>query len=158
MLLKTRDLVTMAILLAINLISLVLATTIETNTLAFFGIASWIIYIVLEEYGLKNGLLFCIGSIIAGFFLSINKIQICTYIILLTPYVILKYKIKNMFFRIILGNGLGVIFYLLLRFVFMFSIKNIYFIIFEIGIIVFDFALKYAMIIYRNRIKPYIIK
>lgn len=158
MLLKTKDLVTMAILLAINLISLVLATTIETNTLAFFGLASWIILIVFDEFGFRKGLLFCLGSIILGFFLSVNKLQISMYIVLLTPYAIIKTKIDKLIVRIILGNILGIVFYVLLRYLFIFHIKWSYILVFEIGIIVFDYALKYAMIIYKERLKPYVKK
>lgn len=158
MLLKTRDLVTMGVLLAINQIFIILATIIETNTLMLFALAAVILYVVMDEYEFKSGMLFYIASCILGFLLAANKVQIFTYIILLAPYVIIHYKTKNIFIRILLGNILLVVFYIFMRGFIVIDFKIWYILVIELGMIVYDFALLFSMQIYDEKIKKNISK
>lgn len=155
MLLKTKDLVTMAILLSINLIFVVFASILESNTLTFYGLAAFIIYIVIYEYDISKGLVFYFASAALGFFLALNKLHVITYILIFAPYVFIKYKVKNIIARVLYANVLAVIFYLVVRFILIYDVKLIYVVLFEIGIVIYDYALKFALIIYNDKMRPH---
>ena len=60
------------ILLAINIILLILCNIIPTNTMFFMILASLPVSVVIMEFGIKSGVVFCIASAILSFMVFVN--------------------------------------------------------------------------------------
>lgn len=91
----SRKIAYSGILLAINLILLILINIIPINTLFLMGLASFIISIIIMEYGPKSGFVFYIASVILGFLVINSKIQWILNTFTFGIYGLIKYIIEK---------------------------------------------------------------
>ena len=73
-----RKMALMGLLLAFNSIIYILVNYIPTNTIALLVLASLPALVVVVEFGLRNGALYTLGSIILAFLLIGNKVHFVT--------------------------------------------------------------------------------
>ncbi len=94
MLLKSKDVAYLGVLLGLNQLFIILSSVIETNTIILFAVAALLIGIVIEEFGVKSGVVFYIASCLLGFFLTFNKVELITYVIFFGLYSLIKYMLE----------------------------------------------------------------
>lgn len=78
MLLNTKKVAMAGLLLAINVVLMILSTTIESSSLFFIAAASFCLGIVIREWGLKFGLAFLMASVILNLLVAPNKLYCVT--------------------------------------------------------------------------------
>jgi hypothetical protein len=93
MLLKS-NMAYLGVLLGLNQLFIILSSIIKTNTIIFFAAAALIVGIVIVEFGGKSGIFFYLASCLLGFFLTLNKIEIITYIFFFGLYSIIKHIVE----------------------------------------------------------------
>lgn len=151
------------ILLSLNIILLILSNIIPINTLFFMGAASFIVSIVIIEYGGKYGVIFSIASILLSFFIIQNKAQWIFYAFTFGIYGLVKYLIEKnqrvyieLVFKIAFANLVAVLLYIILK-AFIFIPMNLFTVIgFEIGFIVYDYVYTLFIEYYDVKIKKII--
>lgn len=165
MLLKSKKVAYLGLLLALNQIIIVLSAFIKTNTLALFAVASLFISIVIIEFGIKSGIVFYIASAILGFVLTINRVEILSYVIMFGSYTILKYYIEKLccnkkvfivleyLIKLIIMNSLIVISYIFLKQFINFELQLWMFIVLQFVLIVYDYAFSIAINYYYDNIR-----
>ena len=170
MLLKGKEVAYLGILLALNLIFIVLASVIKTNTLVLFAIAALVVSIVVVEFGVKRGVLFYVASCIMGYFLTFDKIEIISYILFFGLYSIVKYLIEKVsmekklnivvefVLKYVFFNIVAIILYFLLREFILIKALWILIVAAEVGFIVYDYAFTGFINFYIFKIKPKIKK
>ncbi len=103
-----RRIALMGLLLAFNSIIYILVNYIPTNTIALLVLASLPALVVVIEFGLRDGALYTLGTIILAFILIGNKVHFVTYLLTFSTYPLIKAlveKIKS--FRLELGVKLA---------------------------------------------------
>ncbi|KGJ48740.1 hypothetical protein [Paraclostridium dentum] len=151
------------ILLSLNIILLILSNIIPINTLFFMGAASFIVSIVIIEYGGKYGAIFSIASILLSFFIIQNKSQWIFYVFTFGIYGLVKYLIEKnqrvyieLVLKIAFANLVAVLLYIILK-AFIFIPMNLFTVIgFEIGFIVYDYVYTLFIEYYDVKIKKII--
>ncbi|MGL5651393.1 MAG: hypothetical protein ACRDDE_06540 [Paraclostridium sp.] len=151
------------ILLSLNIILLILSNIIPINTLFFMGAASFIVSIVIIEYGGKYGAIFSIASILLSFFIIQNKTQWIFYVFTFGIYGLVKYLIEKnqrvyieLVLKIAFANLIAVLIYIILK-AFIFIPMNLFTVIgFEIGFIVYDYVYTLFIEYYDVKIKKII--
>ncbi len=151
------------ILLSLNIILLILSNIIPINTLFFMGAASFIVSIVIIEYGGKYGAIFSIASILLSFFIIQNKAQWIFYVFTFGIYGLVKYLIEKnqrvyieLVLKIAFANLVAVLLYIILK-AFIFIPMNLFTVIgFEIGFIVYDYVYTLFIEYYDVKIKKII--
>lgn len=151
------------ILLSLNIILLILSNIIPINTLFFMGAASFIVSIVIIEYGGKYGAIFSIASILLSFFIIQNKSQWIFYVFTFGIYGLVKYLIEKnqtvyieLVLKIAFANLIAVLLYIILK-AFIFIPMNLLTVIgFEIGFIVYDYVYTLFIEYYDVKIKKII--
>ena len=151
------------ILLSLNIILLILSNIIPINTLFFMGAASFIVSIVIIEYGGKYGVIFSIASILLSFFIIQNKSQWIFYVFTFGIYGLVKYLIEKnqrvyieLVLKIAFANLVAVLLYIILK-AFIFIPMNLFTVIgFEIGFIVYDYVYTLFIEYYDVKIKKII--
>ncbi len=151
------------ILLSLNIILLILSNIIPINTLFFMGAASFIVSIVIIEYGGKYGAIFSIASILLSFFIIQNKAQWIFYVFIFGIYGLVKYLIEKnqrvyieLVLKIAFANLVAVLLYIILK-PFIFIPMNLFTVIgFEIGFIVYDYVYTLFIEYYDVKIKKII--
>lgn len=151
------------ILLSLNIILLILSNIIPINTLFFMGAASFIVSIVIIEYGGKYGAIFSIASILLSFFIIQNKSQWIFYVFTFGIYGLVKYLIEKnqrvyieLVLKIAFANLVAVLLYIILK-AFIFIPMNLFTVIgFEIGFIVYDYVHTLFIEYYDVKIKKII--
>ena len=151
------------ILLALNILILLLVNIIPMNTLFFMGVASFLISIVIIEYGIKLGFVFYIASSILSFMVLVNKIHWVLYLFKFGLYGIVKYLIeKNRYFYIDLGlklcfaNVVIYILYMTLKAI-LFIPVNIYTLLgFQVSFLVYDYIYTLFIEYYKDKLKKMI--
>lgn len=148
------------ILLSINTILLMLINIIPTNTLFIMAISSFLISIIIMEFGPANGACFYIATIILGFLVITNKLQWVLYALTFGIYGLAKYIIeqdRNIYveytLKILFANIMAIIGYFLLKDL-MYIPVNIFIIaIFEIAFLVYDHFYSSFIIYYNEKLR-----
>ena len=107
-----RRIALMGLLLAFNSIIYILVNYIPTNTIALLVLASLPALVVVIEFGLRDGALYILGTIILAFILIGNKVHFATYLLTFSTYPLIKAlveKIKS--FKLELGVKLAYLVY-----------------------------------------------
>ncbi len=76
---KTKKIVVTGMIIAISIISMILGTVIEMNTLFFLAFAAFLIGIVIREYGCRMGASAFVAAVMLGGILVPNKLYVFTY-------------------------------------------------------------------------------
>lgn len=90
-----RRVALMGLLLAFNSIIYILVNYIPTNTIALLVLASLPALVVVIEFGLRNGALYTLGSIILAFLLIGNKVHFVTYLLTFSTYPLIKALVEK---------------------------------------------------------------
>ena len=92
---KARKISHMGLLLAFNSIIYILVNYIPTNTISLLVLASLPALVVVVEFGLRNGALYTLGSIILAFLLIGNKVHFVTYLLTFSTYPLIKALVEK---------------------------------------------------------------
>ncbi len=111
MLLKSKDVAYLGVLLGLNQLFIILSSVIETNTIILMAAAALVVGVVIVEFGGKSGIIFYTASCILGFFLTLNKVEIITYICFFGLYSIVKHYIETKIFNKYISYGVKILFY-----------------------------------------------
>lgn len=151
------------ILLSLNCIILMLVNVIPINTLFLLGLASLPISIIIMEYGPKIGLIFYIGSTLLSFIIMSNKFQWILYIFTFGIYGLIKYLIEQnrnfiqeYIIKLIVGNILIIIVYLILKSFIYIPINIVSIFIFEIAFIIYDIVYSRFIDYYNDKFRKLI--
>lgn len=151
------------ILLSLNCIILMLVNVIPINTLFLLGLASLPISIIIMEYGPKIGLIFYIGSTLLSFIIMSNKFQWILYIFTFGIYGLIKYLIEQnrnfiqeYIIKLIVGNILIIIVYLILKSFIYIPINIFSIFIFEIAFIIYDIVYSRFIDYYNDKFRKLI--
>lgn len=151
------------ILLALNILILLLVNIIPMNTLFFMGIASFLISIVILEYGIKLGFVFYIASSILSFIVLVNKAQWVLYVFTFGLYGLVKYFIeRNRPFYIDLGlklcfaNVVILIVYLTLKAIVFIPINIYTLLVFQVAFLVYDYIYTLFIEYYEDKLRKMI--
>ena len=109
------------ILLALGVVSLFAATTLPTSRLSFYTLSSFLVSIIIIEFGVKAGWIFYFSSCILTLIILPDKLGLLPYVFFFGIYGIIKfyiekfnnlvieYSIKIVFFTICMLSGLFLI-------------------------------------------------
>lgn len=111
MLLKSKNIAYLGVLLGLNQLFIILSSVIETNTIILMAAAALMIGVVIVEFGSLSGILFYTASCILGFFLSLNKVEIITYILFFGLYSIVKHLVEYKIFNKIISYAIKIVFF-----------------------------------------------
>lgn len=166
MLLETKRTAYLGVLLALNQILLIIPIIMQYSTIYFFSVAALLVGIVILEYNLRYGIVFYIASSLLSFIISVNKIEIITYIGFFALYSIVKYLIelyvnqydKSVIIEILLKelffNTVMIIGYLIMIQFVKFYIQWWMILGVEVFFIVYDYLFGYFIHVYIDKIKP----
>ena len=76
---RTKRIVFSGLLVSISVICMVLGSVIEMNTMFLLVLASYLVGVMIHEFGCMAGISGCIASIILGFIVAPNKFYVFTY-------------------------------------------------------------------------------
>ena len=148
------------ILLAINIILLILCNIIPTNTMFFMILASLPVSVVIMEFGIKSGVVFCIASAILSFMVFVNKFEWLLYFTTFCVYGILKYLIEKdrnvfleYFLKILYANSsVGVLYFLLKDLIFI--PMNVFIVLaFQVLFLIYDYIYSYFIDYYNLKFR-----
>lgn len=165
MLLKSKRVAYLGLLLALNQITIILSSFIKTNTLSLFAVASLFISIAIIEFGIKNGIVFYIASAILGYVLTMDRIEILSYIIMFGIYPICKYYIERLYCnkkttivfeyltKLLVMNVLIGISYIFLKQFIKIEIQWWMLIVLQLLLLIYDYAFSTAINYYYSKIR-----
>ncbi len=147
-------------LLSLNAILLILINIIPINTLFLLGLASFIISIVIVEWGPISGLTYYLASVALGFIIMNSKIQWLIYTFTFGIYGLIKYMIEKdrpifveYMLKLLFANITVLILYMLVnKFVYI-PINLISIICFEVVFMVYDYMYSRFIDYYDYKIK-----
>nr|WP_314276944.1 hypothetical protein [uncultured Peptostreptococcus sp.] len=165
---KARKISHMGLLLAFNSIIYILVNYITTNTITLLIIASLPVIVVVIEFGLKDGVLYSLSSILLALILINNKMYFISYLFTFASYPLIKALVeKAKVFWLELGLKLAyastvfIIIYLILGT--FFSMKSIIynyiiliFIIYNVSFLIYDWVLSQFVIFYLDKLSKII--
>lgn len=152
-------------LLAINLIILSLLRFIPTNTISLMALSSFIVAIVVIEFGIGKATIFWIASLILGFFAIGNMAHYILYAIVFSHFGIAKALIEKYLepyaYQVVakLLYATLIFFVLYIGFTWIIPIKNVdWFIVFPfVGLVyIYDFLYSKVIIFYIDKIQKHI--
>ena len=148
------------ILLALNIILLMLVNIIPTNTISIMALSSFLLAIVVVEFGFKMGVVYYVAVACLSFIILSNKFHWILYVLTFGVYGIAKYVLeitKNIymeyFLKIAYANIAMVIVVILMK-QFMYIPVNIYTIVgFEIMFLIYDRVYSNFIIYYYDKLR-----
>lgn len=111
------------ILLALAVVSLFAATMLPTSRLSFYALSSFLISIVIIEFGIKTGWIFYISSCILTLIILPDKLGLLPYVFFFGIYGAIKFYIEK-FENLIIEYILKMIFFNICMFLGLFFIKE----------------------------------
>ncbi len=151
------------ILLALNIILLLLSNIIPTNTVFFMGLASFLISIVIMEYGFKLGILFYIASSVLSFLVLPNKAQWLIYIFTFGIYGLIKYLVEkdrpfyiDILLKLVYANLIILSLYFMLKGIIYIPINIFTILVFQFAFLIYDYVYTLFIDYYKQRIRKII--
>ena len=151
------------ILLALNIILLLLSNIIPINTVFFMGLASFLISIVIMEYGFKLGILFYIASSVLSFLALPNKAQWLIYIFTFGIYGLIKYLVEkdrpfyiDILLKLVYANLIILSLYFMLKGIIYIPINIFTILVFQFAFLIYDYVYTLFIDYYEQRIRKII--
>lgn len=151
------------ILLALNIILLLLSNIIPINTVFFMGLASFLISIVIMEYGFKLGILFYIGSSVLSFLVLPNKAQWLIYVFTFGIYGLIKYLVEkdrpfyiDILLKLVYANLIILSLYFMLKGIIYIPINIFTILVFQFAFLIYDYVYTLFIDYYEQRIRKII--
>lgn len=151
------------ILLALNIILLLLSNIIPINTVFFMGLASFLISIVIMEYGFKLGILFYIASSVLSFLVLPNKAQWLIYIFTFGIYGLIKYLVEkdrpfyiDLLLKLVYANLIILSLYFMLKGIIYIPINIFTILVFQFAFLIYDYVYTLFIDYYEQRIRKII--
>ena len=151
------------ILLSLNIILLLLSNIIPINTVFFMGLASFLISIVIMEYGFKLGILFYIASSVLSFLVLPNKAQWLIYIFTFGIYGLIKYLVEkdrpfyiDILFKLVYANLIILSLYFMLKGIIYIPINIFTILVFQFAFLIYDYVYTLFIDYYEQRIRKII--
>lgn len=151
------------ILLALNIILLLLSNIIPINTVFFMGLASFLISIVIMEYGFKLGILFYIGSSVLSFLVLPNKAQWLIYVFTFGIYGLIKYLVEkdrsfyiDILIKLVYANLIILSLYFMLKGIIYIPINIFTILVFQFAFLIYDYVYTLFIDYYEQRIRKII--
>lgn len=151
------------ILLALNIILLLLSNIIPINTVFFMGLASFLISIVIMEYGFKLGILFYIASSVLSFLVLPNKAQWVIYIFTFGIYGLIKYLVEkdrpfyiDILLKLVYANLIILSLYFMLKGIIYIPINIFTILVFQFAFLIYDYVYTLFIDYYEQRIRKII--
>ncbi|SCJ35944.1 Uncharacterised protein [uncultured Clostridium sp.] len=151
------------ILLALNIILLLLSNIIPINTVFFMGLASFLISIVIMEYGFKLGILFYIASSVLSFLVLSNKAQWLIYIFTFGIYGLIKYLVEkdrpfyiDILIKLVYANLIILSLYFMLKGIIYIPINIFTILVFQFAFLIYDYVYTLFIDYYEQRIRKII--
>lgn len=151
------------ILLALNIILLLLSNIIPINTVFFMGLASFLISIVIMEYGFKLGILFYIASSVLSFLVLPNKAQWLIYIFTFGIYGLIKYLVEkdrpfyiDILLKLVYANLIILSLYFMLKGIIYIPINIFTILVFQFAFLIYDYVYTLFIDYYEQRIRKII--
>ena len=162
MLLKSKDIAYLGVLLGLNQLFIILSSIIETNTIILMAAAALMIGVVIVEFGSLSGTLFYAASCILGFFLTLNKVEIITYILFFGLYSVVKHLVEYKIFNKIISYAIKIVFFNISLLILYFVVNQ--FIVLKLFwwmvlgaealFLIYDYAFTVFINYYINNIRP----
>lgn len=83
------------IFLALSILALFLATVLPTSRLSFYALSSFLVAVIIIEFGVKAGWMFYVASCIMTFLIIPNKLGLLPYLFFFGCYGIIKFYIEK---------------------------------------------------------------
>ena len=151
------------ILLALNIILLLLSNIIPINTVFFMGLASFLISIVIMEYGFKLGILFYIASSVLSFLVLPNKAQWLIYIFTFGIYGLIKYLVEkdrpfyiDILLKLVYANLSILSLYFMIKGIIYIPINIFTILVFQFAFLIYDYVYTLFIDYYKQRIRKII--
>ena len=151
------------ILLALNIILLLLSNIIPINTIFFMGLASFLISIVIMEYGLKLGILFYIASVVLSFLVLSNKAQWLIYVFTFGIYGLIKYFVEkdrpfyiDILLKLVYANLITLCLYFILRGIIYIPVNIFTILVFQVAFLIYDYVYTLFIDYYEQRLRKII--
>lgn len=151
------------ILLALNIILLLLSNIIPINTVFFMGLASFLISIVIMEYGFKLGILFYIASSVLSFLVLPNKAQWVIYVFTFGIYGLIKYLVEkdrpfyiDILLKLVYANLIILSLYFMLKGIIYIPINIFTILVFQFAFLIYDYVYTLFIDYYEQRIRKII--
>lgn len=151
------------ILLALNIILLLLSNIIPINTVFFMGLASFLISIVIMEYGFKLGILFYIASSVLSFLVLSNKAQWLIYIFTFGIYGLIKYLVEkdrpfyiDILLKLVYANLSILSLYFMIKGIIYIPINIFTILVFQFAFLIYDHVYTLFIDYYEQRIRKII--
>lgn len=151
------------ILLSLNIILLLLSNIIPINTVFFMGLASFLISIVIMEYGFKLGILFYIASSVLSFLVLPNKAQWVIYVFTFGIYGLIKYLVEkdrpfyiDLLFKLVYANLIILSLYFMLKGIIYIPINIFTILVFQFAFLIYDYVYTLFIDYYEQRIRKII--
>lgn len=151
------------ILLALNIILLLLSNIIPINTVFFMGLASFLISIVIMEYGFKLGILFYIASSVLSFLVLPNKAQWLIYVFTFGIYGLIKYLVEkdrpfyiDILLKLVYANLIILSLYFMLKGIIYIPINIFTILVFQFAFLIYDYVYTLFIDYYEQRIRKII--
>lgn len=151
------------ILLALNIILLLLSNIIPINTIFFMGLASFLISIVIMEYGLKLGILFYIASVVLSFLVLSNKAQWLIYVFTFGIYGLIKYFVEkdrpfyiDILLKLVYANLSILSLYFMIKGIIYIPINIFTILVFQFAFLIYDYVYTLFIDYYEQRIRKII--
>ena len=151
------------ILLALNIILLLLSNIIPTNTVFFMGLASFLISIVIMEYGFKLGILFYIASSVLSFLVLPNKAQWLIYVFTFGIYGLIKYLVEkdrpfyiDILLKLVYANLSILSLYFMLKGIIYIPINIFTILVFQFAFLIYDYVYTLFIDYYETKLRKII--
>ena len=151
------------ILLALNIILLLLSNIIPINTIFFMGLASFLISIVIMEYGFKLGILFYIASDVLSFLVLSNKAQWLIYVFTFGIYGLIKYFVEkdrpfyiDILLKLVYVNLITLCLYFILRGIIYIPVNMFTILVFQVAFLIYDYVYTLFIDYYEQRLRKII--
>ena len=151
------------ILLALNIILLLLSNIIPINTVFFMGLDSFLISIVIMEYGFKLGILFYIASSVLSFLVLPNKAQWLIYIFTFGIYGLIKYLVEkdrpfyiDILLKLVYANLSILSLYFMIKGIIYIPINIFTILVFQFAFLIYDYVYTLFIDYYEQRIRKII--
>lgn len=151
------------ILLSLNIILLLLSNIIPINTVFFMGLASFLISIVIMEYGFKLGILFYIASSVLSFLVLPNKAQWVIYVFTFGIYGLIKYLVEkdrpfyiDLLLKLVYANLIILSLYFMLKGIIYIPINIFTILVFQFAFLIYDYVYTLFIDYYEQRIRKII--
>ncbi|GAA0864234.1 hypothetical protein [Paraclostridium tenue] len=151
------------ILLALNIILLLLSNIIPINTIFFMGLASFLISIVIMEYGLKLGILFYISSFVLSFLVLSNKAQWLIYVFTFGIYGLIKYFVEkdrpfyiDILLKLVYANLIILSLYFMLKGIIYIPVNIFTILVFQFAFLIYDYVYTLFIDYYEQSIRKII--